>query len=82
MPVWQCAPFLMQTWEGETVVFQRESGDTHLVDELTARVLRCLEGGPLAETRLADCLALRVEPDFQEMLRHLESSGLISCRTA
>lgn len=73
----------MQTWDGEAVVFQRESGDTHLVDELTACVLRCLEGGgPLAETRLADCLDLRVEPDFQEMLRHLESSGLISCRTA
>lgn len=82
MSIWQRAPLLIRSWQGETVVFHRESGDTHLVDELTARVLRRLDAGALDEAQLAACLDVEGGADFRDMLNHLAASGLISCRSA
>lgn len=80
MPVWHSAPLLMHTWANETVVFQRESGDTHLVDAGAARVLLCLQEGALDETDLAAWLGVQAGADFTHMLGRLAVSGLIACR--
>ena len=80
MPVWQSAPLLMHAWADETVVFQRESGDTHLVDGFAARVLLCLQEGALDETDLAARLGVEAGTDFTDMLGQLAASGLITCQ--
>ena len=78
MPVWQSAPVLMRTWADETVVFQRESGDTHLVDRYAGRVLLCLQDGALDEKDLAARLGVQAGVDFTDMLGQLAASGLIT----
>ena len=80
MPVWQSAPLLMHTWADETVVFQKESGDTHLVDGLVAGALLCLQEGELDEADLAARLGVQTGTDFTAMLGQLAASGLIVCR--
>lgn len=80
MAVWLRAPLLVRAWDDETVVYHRESGDTHLVDGLTAHVLQCLEITPLGEADIAACLDVEPGPELTALLTRLEASGLIACR--
>jgi PqqD family protein of HPr-rel-A system len=44
-------------WDGETVVFNEETGSTHLLNELAVEILRCLvatEGGATIGTLAAE----------------------------
>ncbi len=56
-------------WEGEYSVFDPETGDTHLVNELPAEVLRQLAQASLTAAELAAVLADLCEvapsPDWQ-----------------
>ena len=79
-PVWrEC--------EGEFLVYDRSSGDTHCFDSITATLLISLQQGPatlpVLINHVADLLAF--EPDealaghINELLRELERNKFVSC---
>lgn len=81
------APLAIHTWPGEpfALVFHPATGDTHLVDLLSAEVLRLLESGPLPEDQLWHQLLTQTgfSPEelpssrFQSILTQLERLNLI-----
>ena len=80
------APLLWRSWDDdEYVVYSSVSGDTHLINEVTAEVLRQLERSELAFSDLAHNVAktLGAEPDEQiethvaRLLVYLDQIGLV-----
>jgi PqqD family protein of HPr-rel-A system len=80
------ARLLWSHWEGdEYVVFSDLSGDTHLVNQVTAEVLRQLEQAALETTDLARRVAKSLgtdsnqqfESSLERLLEHLDQIGLI-----
>ena len=57
---------LWQTWDDEVIVFNTASGQTHLLDALSATALRDLERGPRTLAQLAGAMAGRfdLEPEI------------------
>ena len=82
----QRAPLLWRSWDDdEYVVYSAASGDTHLINEVTAEVLRQLER---SELELSDLIrnvaeALGANPDRRienyvgQLLVHLDEIGLV-----
>jgi PqqD family protein of HPr-rel-A system len=72
-------------WDGQHIVYHRQSGDTHLLNELAARILRRLEEGPAEPGELASHAAavLGIEADgpllrqIPELLSRFEELGLV-----
>ncbi len=58
---------LWKSWDEEVIVFNRASGQTHLLDALSAEVLRELEKHPRTVADLAALFADRYELDSQEL---------------
>lgn len=59
--MWRLAPgqrLLHRCWNGECVIYNDLSGDTHLLDEFTFELLRLLQSGPHTAPALADALGL------------------------
>ncbi len=80
------APLLWRSWDDdEYVVYSSASGDTHLINEVTAEVLRQLERSELAFSDLVHNVAqtLGTEPDEQiethvaRLLVYLDQIGLV-----
>jgi PqqD family protein of HPr-rel-A system len=71
-------------WDGECVVFDGRSGETHLLNPLAVEVLQTLEQGPADGSHLtrliASTLALEAEPDLaravDEVLARFDELGL------
>jgi PqqD family protein of HPr-rel-A system len=76
---------LWEAWESEYSLFDRNSGETHLISELPAEVLRRLGDAPVAEGVLVRSLAADCEVDctpqwrtkIREILENLHTLGLI-----
>lgn len=76
---------LSRTWDGVYIVYQPSSSETHVFNETTATVLRCLADGPLTiealKARTEDALEVERgelgEEDFAFALRRLDELGLI-----
>ena len=58
---------LWKSWDEEVIVFNRASGQTHLLDALSAEVLRELEMRPRTVADLAALFADRYELDSEEL---------------
>ena len=79
------APLLWREWGAESVVFNPDSGDTHLLDPLAAEALRRLESAPanvsvLIEhlTRVSNSSAASDLPEtVEQMRRAFDDVGLI-----
>ena len=56
-------------WDGEWVVYHCPSGDTHRLNELSARALRILQQEPLDAHDLALQVASRLGLEFDEAFR-------------
>ena len=75
---WRC-------WDGEYIVFNSGSGDTHLFDKDSAEVLQVLEQSPFTEQQLIKKFfsSPSIEPDEEELhylkklLMNLHQLGLI-----
>ena len=65
------AELLWQTWDDEVIVFNTASGQTHLLDALSAAALREIEDQPGSVDRLADRVAERFELDTDVLLQRL-----------
>ncbi|MFQ5466610.1 MAG: HPr-rel-A system PqqD family peptide chaperone [Kiloniellaceae bacterium] len=72
-------------WDGDYVVFNPASGDTHVLDIATGEVLMRLAAGPASIEEIAECLAafLQVDKDSdlaeaaRDMVQKLDELGLI-----
>jgi PqqD family protein of HPr-rel-A system len=79
----------MRTWDGDVVVYNPLSGDTHLLDVLTGELLRVIIAGPATVAALREAAASLLEvPDDDSLGRHvgealaaLDESGLIEPAT-
>ena len=73
------------TWgDGHYVVYHRESGDTHMLNEVAAELLRQLDGRTIAVPELTARVAAELEVEADELAPHvdrlvpyLEDLGLI-----
>ena len=76
-----------RTWDDIYVVYQLSSAETHVFNETTALILKCLERGPLPADDVKEQteVALGVGPgelakeDFAFATSRLEELGLIDC---
>ena len=74
-------------WEGEWVVFDEGSGQTHQMDTLTATALMAVDAFPISfqelESRVAESLLLSVTCELSDALHRislgLQAIGLIEC---
>jgi len=79
----------MRTWDGEVVVYNPLSGDTHLLDVLTGDLLRVIIAGPATVAALREAAATLLEvPDDDRLGQHvgealaaLDEAGLIELVT-
>jgi PqqD family protein of HPr-rel-A system len=56
-----------RTWQGEVVLYNDLSGDTHLLDESALHLLHKLQNGPAAEPELGACVRAEFEADGGEV---------------
>jgi PqqD family protein of HPr-rel-A system len=83
------APLPLRVWDGEVVVYNPLSGDTHLLDVLTGELLRVIIAGPATVPALRAAAAMLLEvPDDESLGQHvgqalaaLDESGLIEPAT-
>ena len=74
-----------QEWDGIFIVYQPSSAETHVFNETTALILRCLEQGPLSADRVKGWTeaALHIGQgelgceDFALAVARLEEIGLV-----
>ena len=80
------APLIWRSWDAnEYVVYSPASGDTHLINEMTAEVLRQLERSDLEFSDLArsvaESLGAELDPQIDshiaKLLAYLDQIGLI-----
>ena len=58
-----------RTWDHESVVFNSDSGQTHLLDLVSREALTCLQGAALDVGELSDRMAERLDIDNNDELR-------------
>jgi PqqD family protein of HPr-rel-A system len=86
--VWQASPDVRlswASWDSEYVVFDAASGDTHVLDELSAEIFRRLDQRPGDLPDLIECFSSSTEgcrgdelaARIQKTLSQLERVGLI-----
>jgi PqqD family protein of HPr-rel-A system len=76
-----------QEWDDVYIVYQPSSAETHVFNETTALILKCLERGPLSadevkgqtEAALGVGLGELAKEDFAFATSRLEELGLIDC---
>ena len=81
---------IWQDWDGIYIVYQPSSAETHVFNETTALILKCVEHGPLSaeEVKVQTEASLGVGPgeladdDFAFATSRLEELGLIDCLDA
>ena len=78
---------IWQDWDGIYIVYQPSSAETHVFNETTALILKCLEHGPLSadevkvQTEAALCVGQGelASDDFAFATTRLEELGLVDC---
>lgn len=87
--LWQIAPgreLLLHTWDDEYVIFDKASGDTHLLSEPAGSLLECLQLGTASFEHLAEHVFGQTEilpkPESRQILKammeELTRLGLIA----
>jgi PqqD family protein of HPr-rel-A system len=77
--IWRVVPgqqLTCRSWDGEYVLYNSLSGDTHLLGEAALRVLRSLDGRPASAPGLAALLGEHLE-DTAGLLADLRALHLV-----
>jgi PqqD family protein of HPr-rel-A system len=73
---WRLEPLTVLHWrhfDGEWVVFEAASGDTHRVDPVSAAILMCLEAEPQDLNGLSGAIAAELNvTDVDDLARRIE----------
>jgi PqqD family protein of HPr-rel-A system len=88
--VWRVAKLLTKSWRDGVVVYNLDSGNTHLLNPIAGQVLKLLADTPADAPTIARQLAGQIDldsdPDLDynvsSLLNHLDSLGLIEPVTA
>jgi len=88
--VWRAANLLTKSWQDGVVVYNLDSGSTHLLNPIAGQVLKLLADAPADATTVARRLAGQIDLDSDleldynvaSLLNHLDSLGLIEPVTA
>ncbi len=83
--VWRAAKLLTKSWQDGVVVYNLDSGNTHLLNPVAGQVLKLLADKPADATTIARQLTgqidLESDPELDDnvvnLLNHLDSLGLI-----
>lgn len=83
--LWRATKLLWREWEGESVVFNVNSGNTHLLSSTAVGVLRLLEREVLSVGEISDRLIStigissdeEVVNNVETLLKNLDHMGLI-----
>ena len=85
MVVWKAARLLTKCWEDGVVVYNLDSGSTHLLNPIAGEVLNYLTQSPAPASTLANQLATEnnlaadaeLNYNIERLLGYLDSLGLI-----
>ena len=83
LPIWRLAPgqrLQYRCWDGECVLYNDLSGDTHLLDEFALALLEQLKAEPQAAAQLATAFGLDAQDEdaaLQTVLDDLAALFLI-----
>jgi PqqD family protein of HPr-rel-A system len=83
-PAWKVGgevQLLWRQWDGEYIVFNPASGDTHLLNTLAGQTLQCLERAPCTLATLTESVASELELDANEELRQQLAKLLVQFET-
>ena len=69
------------SWDEEEVVYDTASGDTHVVDPVTALLLKKLQSAPARTRELADLVAAELKTDSGDELLARVYRSLLGLRT-
>lgn len=83
--VWRAANLLTKSWQDGVVVYNLDSGNTHLLNPIAGQVLKLLADAPADSTAIARQLAGQIDLESDNelddsvasLLKHLDSLGLI-----
>jgi len=83
--VWRTANLLTKSWPDGVVVYNQDSGNTHLLTPIAGQVLKLLADEPADAPTVARRLAGQIDLDSDleldynvaSLLNHLDSLGLI-----
>ena len=83
--MWRAAKLLTKSWQDGVVVYNLDSGNTHLLNPIAGQVLKLLANAPADATTIARQLAGQIDLDSDpeldynvaSLLNHLDSLGLI-----
>lgn len=71
---WKAADLLWKSLDGEFIVFNRTSGNTHLLNPVAAQALKALEQGPANAAQLSQRIASQVDLKSDgELAQHVEA---------
>jgi PqqD family protein of HPr-rel-A system len=70
---WGTYTLLWKRWDDEPIAYNVESGNTHLLNPLAAKILRQLQQHPSTLSRVSHHVAAEVEVDSdEELIEHVE----------
>ena len=83
--VWRTYPLIWKSWAEEYLVFNKASGNTHLITPIAARALRLLENAPVTVGEIAKKMATEADVDVDDelvdqvatLVANLDDLGLI-----
>lgn len=79
-PIWRLAPgqrLQYRCWDGECVLYNDLSGDTHLLDEFALALLAQLQRAPQAATQLAAAFGLDGASDLPQLSEHDNGAAML-----
>jgi PqqD family protein of HPr-rel-A system len=87
--VWRAANLLTKSWEDGVIVYNLDSGSTHLLNPIAGQVLSFLVAAPANATNLSRRLAAQIDlesdaeldQNVKDLLDQLDSLGLVQAIT-
>jgi len=68
--VWRTYPLLRKSWGDESVVFNRSSGNTHLINPTAAKILAIVQSQATSAEEISQRIATELELDVDEEILH------------
>jgi len=83
--VWRTYPLLRKSWGDQSVIFNRSSGNTHLINPTAAKILAIVQSQATSAEEISQKIATELELDVDEeilqqvkvVLETLDGLGLI-----
>jgi PqqD family protein of HPr-rel-A system len=64
--VWKTFPLVWVTWGEESIVFNKSSGNTHLVNSMAAKILSLLQVQPRSAEEICQSIATEMQLDADD----------------